>query len=48
MIAEVDPEVEYGHHLHPVVHWLAPVFPIATVWLTRACARGMARVTILD
>mgnify|MGYP003493672703 CR=1 FL=1 len=37
MTTEVEPEheVEYGHRLHPVVHWRAPVFTIAMVWATR-------------
>jgi hypothetical protein len=35
MSVEAEPVVEYGHRLHPVVHWLAPVVTVAIVWAAR-------------
>jgi hypothetical protein len=27
-----QPVVEYGHRVHPLLHWFAPVVTIAVVW----------------
>lgn len=35
MSDEPEPAVEYGHRLHPVLHWLAPVATIVTVWAAK-------------
>ena len=35
MSDEVEPVVEYGHHMHPLVHRLAPVVTIAMVWAAK-------------
>jgi hypothetical protein len=48
MAVEQAPDVEYGHRLHPVLHVLAPVATIATVWaakevITRVYVRTTGR-----
>jgi Protein of unknown function (DUF4235) len=48
MTAEEAPEVEYGHRIHPVLHVMAPLVTVATVWaakevLTRAYERATGR-----
>lgn len=35
MPVEDEPVVEYGHRVHPVLHWFAPVVTIATVWAAK-------------
>lgn len=35
MSAEDEPLVEFGHHVHPLMHWLAPVVTIASVWAAK-------------
>ena len=29
------PAVEYGHRVHPLLHWFAPVVTIAVVWAAK-------------
>ncbi len=48
MTVEDFPDVEYGHRVHPVLHVLAPVATIATVWaakevITRVYVRTTGR-----
>ena len=35
MSLEDGPIVEYGHRVHPLLHWFAPVVTIAVVWAAR-------------
>jgi len=35
MSTEAAPEVEYGHRIHPVLHWFAPVVTVAAVWAAK-------------
>ena len=35
MSLEDVPVVEYGHRVHPLLHWFAPVVTIAVVWAAR-------------
>ena len=35
MSLEDGPLVEYGHRVHPLLHWFAPVVTIAVVWAAR-------------
>jgi hypothetical protein len=43
MSVEAEPVVEYGHRMHPVVHWLAPVVTIAGVWVAK---EGITRIYV--
>jgi hypothetical protein len=43
MSLEAESVVEYGHRMHPVVHWLAPVVTIAGVWVAK---EGITRIYV--
>ena len=35
MSLEDEPVVAYGHRVHPLLHWFAPVVTIGVVWAAR-------------